>query len=87
MVAVLRIYYGKAVDDFNTIFVPVDNSTPFIASIGNGFLSESWGVEPWIPLSDCLFSVFVLAYAFSTLSIFCSITKINVKASTGKWSV
>ena len=87
LVAVLRIYYGKAVDDFNATFVPVDASTPFGASIGNGFYSESWRVDPWIPLFNCLFSVFVLAYIFFALSIFCSITKINVKASTGKWSV
>ena len=83
----MRIYYGKAEDDFNTSFVTVDDSTPLTASVGNGFISESRRVEPWIPLIDLLFTVFVLAYAFFALSIFSSMTKINVKASTGKWSV
>jgi len=69
LISILRIYYGKAVDDFNTSFVPVGDSGLFSASIGNGFY------------------MFVLAYIFFALSIFCSITKINVKASTGKWSV
>jgi hypothetical protein len=78
---VIRMWFGKAVEDFNQAIVEAGNSAPhLIAQLSNGFTSTFFCTPIMSNLSSHVPIVVWVAYAFSSVSVICALARLHVTA-------
>lgn len=75
---VIRMWFGKAVEDFNDAILTGGKDSPaLVAATSNGFVSEYVCFRHmYLPLMSM--SVIYVAYAFYAVPLVCSLAKLHV---------